>query len=262
MNNDKKHSGRLPLASVLLCLLLSDGARADEVRRTFTNRQGRTMEAQLLDYEAADKTVVIKRPGAITGRAPLVWFSDADQSYILDWAATRRFREGLELLPELRFKAVSKKESGISEPGVKVFDIFYEIRFLNTTDVPFAPIDFEYCIFYNQGIRDDRTVNYEEGSCYGAGVVDRLDPTAGHVSSTRSIRLYTEGGSVGLFGTDILSLGNVRGIWLRFRTKLPSGREIEREYRTSDDELWEWSEYTFGAGMNEGAKKQTYYYVK
>jgi hypothetical protein len=133
---------------------------------------------------------------------------------------------------------------------------------MNRTDASFEKLDFEYCIFYNQGEREGRTIQYEEGSCYGKGVVELLDPSSEHVSETKSIRLYTEGGQVGLFGTDVVSIANVRGIWLRLKTKLPSGREIVREYRTSDDELWKWSPYSFGAGLNEGASAQTFYYIK
>ncbi|HSR88390.1 MAG TPA: hypothetical protein VLL07_05510, partial [Pontiella sp.] len=82
------------------------------------------------------------------------------------------------------------------------------------------------------------------------------------VSKTRFIRLYTEGGRVGIFGTETVSLANMRGIWLRLKTTLPSGREIVREHRTADDPGWEWAPYSFGAGLNEGAKKQTFYYIK
>lgn len=262
MSTEKKYSGRVRFAAVLLCLLLSTGGRAEEACRTFTSSEGRTLDAQLIDYEAASESVILKTDGGKTGRMALAKFSEADQNYILNWGAEHCFLEKLELRLSLDSASVSKEESGISDPGKKVFDVFYELCFINGSDAPFEKLEYEYCIFYNQGIRDDRTVNYEEGSCYGTGVVEGLAPDSEQVSKTKPIRLYTEGGRVGLFGTDVISLGNVRGIWLRFRTKLPSGREIEREYRTSDDELWKWAPYTFGAGMNEGDKKQTYYYVK
>ena len=263
MNTTPKDAGIKCAAIALLCVMLSIAVFAGgEQYRTFSNIRGQTFKGRLLNYEAATETVVLKRSDGIAGRMPLARFSEADRSYILDWGPARRFQEGLELVPALNSTKVSRKESGVSDPGKRVYDVFYEIRFINRSDAPFEKLEFEYCIFYNQGEREDRTVSYEEGSCYGADVVEGLGPSSEHVDETRTIRLYTEGGTVGLFGTDIVSLAHVRGIWLRLKTRLPSGREIEREYRTSDDELWQWAPYTFGAGLNEGAREQTHYYVK
>ncbi len=252
-----------PYAITLMCLILSTAVRADdEGYRTFSDTQGRTFKGRLMDYEAASETVILKRSDGKTGRVPLARFSDADRLFILDREVSRRFQEGLEFMPKLRSVAVSKKESGISDVTKRVFDVFYEVRFINRSGAPFEKLDFEYCIFYNQGERDDVTVNYEEGSCYGKGVVELLEPSSEQVNQTKTIRLYTEGGSVGVFGAEVISLATVRGIWLRFRIKLPSGQEIEREYRTADDADWKWAPYSFGAGLNEGASKQTYYFVK
>jgi hypothetical protein len=263
MNATPKNVGMKYYAIAWLCLMLSASVFAgDEGYRTFSDTQGHSFKGRLIDYKAASESVVLKRSDGIAGRVKLARFSDADRLFILEWAAERRFQEELELVPSLNSTAVSKKESGISDPGKRVYDVFYEIRFINRSDAPFEKLDFEYCIFYNQGEREGRTIHYEEGSCYGADIVEGLAPSSEQVDETRTIRLYTEGGKVGLFGTDVVSLAHVRGIWLRLKTRLPSGREIEREYRTSNDELWEWSPYTFGAGLNEGERKQTYYHVK
>ena len=250
-------------ASLLICLMLSASVRADdEGFRTFSNKQGRTFKGQLKDYDAVSETVVLKRSDGKTGSMPLAVFSDEDRVFILDWGASNRFLEGLDVVPSLKSVKVSKKDSGISDVTKKVFDSFYELRFINRTDAPFGRIQLEYCIFYNQGEREGRTVQYEEGVCYGRGIVEGLDPSIEYVSKTRSIRLYTEGGKVGIFGTETVSLANMRGIWLRLKTMLPSGREIEREYRAGDDTGWEWAPYSFGAGLNEGEKEQTFYYIK
>ena len=263
MNSTSKNTGMKCAAIALTGLMLTTSAFAGgEEYRTFSNIRGQTFKGRLVNYEAATETVVLKRSDGIAGRMPLVRFSDADRIYILDWWTARRFQEELELVPALNATTVSRKESGISDFSKRVYDVFYEIRFINRSDAPFEKLEVEYCIFYNQGEREDRTVHYEEGSCYGADIVEGLDPSSEHVDETKSIRLYTEGGTVGLFGSDMVSLAHVRGIWLRLKTRLPSGREIEREYRTSNDELWKWSPYTFGAGLNEGAGKQTYYYHK
>lgn len=249
-------------AAALLCLLLSASVRAGEEYRTFSDTKGRTFQGALMDFEAASEMVVLKRSDGKTGRMPLTLFSDADRRFIVEWGVAHRFEKDLKIIPRLKYDVVSSKESGISDVTKKVFDAFYEIRFINQSDAPFGKLHFEYCIFYNQGERDARIVQYEEGVCYGKGVVELLDPSSEKVSKTKLIRLYTEGGQVGVFGGEVISLANVRGIWLRIKTKLPSGKVVEREYRTSNDELWKWSVYSFGAGLNEGKHKQTYYFLK
>jgi hypothetical protein len=247
----------------MMCLALFSSVRADEEEyHVFTDVQGRTFKGKLMEYDAASAEVVLTRSDGKTGGIPLTKFSDADRTYIREWGAEHRFQNELEVAPSLKVTRLSSEESGISDPAKKVFDVFYQIRFINRSDGPIGPLAFEYCIFYNQGERDDRTIHFEEGSCYGKGIVDGLDPLSEQVSNSKPVRLYTDGGKVGLFGTDVTSLGNIRGIWLRLKTTLPSGREIEREYRTSDDEFWDWAPYTFGAGLNEGEKKQTYYFIK
>jgi hypothetical protein len=247
------------LLSLMFCIaVLAD----DEGFRIFSDQNGRTFKGQLKEYNAASETVVLRRSDGKTGSIQLALFSDEDRVFIIDWGASRRFLEGLDIVPSLKTIAVSKKESGISGFTKRVFDSSYEVRFINGTDAPFGRIEFEYCIFYNQGERKHRTVQYEEGVCYGKGVVEGLDPSIEHVSITKPIRLFTEGGQVGIFGTETVSLANMRGIWLRLKTTLPSGSEIEREYRTADDPMWEWAPYSFGAGLNEGPKKQTFYYIE
>ena len=263
MNTHPMNPGMKRCAIALMCLMLSAPVRADEEGyRTFSDTQGRTFKGQLIDYEAASETVVLTRSDGRTARTQLARFSDEDRLFIIEWGASHRFQKGLEIIPTSSSTPLPREEAGISDVTKKVFDVFYEIHFVNRTDAPFEKIDYEYCIFYNQGNRKGRTVQYEEGSCYGTGVVELLNPSAEQVGHTKSIRLYIEGSQVGLFGAEINSIAHVRGIWLRLKTKLPSGREIMREYRTSDDERWEWAPCSFGAGLNEGAREQTHYYVK
>lgn len=263
MNTTLKNTGMKRCAFVLMCLMLSTPVRADEEGyRSFSDTQGRTFKGRLMEYDAVSESVTLKRSDGKTGRMQLARFSDTDRLFILDWGASRRFQEGLEFMPTLSSTAVSKQESGISDATKKVFDSVYKIRLMNRTNAPFEKIHFEYCIFYNQGERKGRTVRYEEGSCYGKGIVEMLRPSSELVGETKSIRLYTVENRSGTFGNDAKSLANVHGIWLRLKTKLPSGREMMREYRTSEDIEWKWAPYSFGAGQNEGEHEQTFHYVK
>ena len=263
MGTEPKHLRAKRWAVFLTGLMLCTSVRSDEAGyRTFSDTQGRTFKGKLMDYEAASKTAAFKLSAGKKGRMPLTMFSDADRLFILDWEASRRFHEGLEVKPTPSFSVVSEKESGINDITKKVFDSFYEIRLINKTDVRCEKINIEYCIFYNQGERKNRTVRYEEGVCYGKDVVELIDPSSEQACKTKSVRLYTEGGNIGLFGSENVALANVQGIWLRLTMKLPSGSEIVREYRTSDEEHWKWAPYSFGAGLNEGAHVQTYYFIK
>lgn len=264
MKNHLKNTGIKRCFIVLMCLVLSASVHADdEAYRIFTDEQGSVLEAKVIGYEADSETVVLKTAAGKTGRMSVARLSDEDRRYILKWWEIDCFQKGLELIPELCSVSVSKEEAGTYDLNKKVFDVFFKIRFNNRTTASFEKLEFEYCIFYNQGERGgNRAIQYEEGSLYGKGVVERLGPSSEQMSETERIRLFTEGGGVTLFGSDVVSIANVRGIWIRLEAKLPSGTEMMREYRTSDDELWKWVPCSFGAGMNEGARQQTFFYTK
>ncbi len=59
--------------------------------RTFTDREGRSIEAELIDYDSDRMTAEIKMRNGKSYDVPLTKFSGEDQRFIQDWAKNRKW---------------------------------------------------------------------------------------------------------------------------------------------------------------------------
>jgi hypothetical protein len=249
---------RIHLLSWLLCVLMVSESVA---YRTFTDTQNRTFDGLLQAYNATNQTVTIRRSDGRTGKMPLTLFSEQDRDYIHNWGMTNDFVRALRITVSLDSgRAVDEEGNSVSMGSRNIRDFHYRLELKNPSTSLFERIDVEYCIYYRQGERDGNQILYDEGTCYGKMKVEFLEPGTSQQFDTRRVRLYSEQGSQTLFGlADSLSTADIRGIWLRLRMKLPAGGVIEREYRTSDDDMWKWVQYSIGAGMNQGSGAYQYF---
>ena len=239
-------------STALVCMLASAALAGDECRM-FTDAQGRTFSGKVIGFDEQEELVTLKCEDGRTGKMPLSVFSEADQTYFRDWGVSNDFLHGLVITANLKSAEVSRKESGFSDMQKKVFDSIYEIGLRNKTATTFGKIKIEYCMFYRQGVRKDCTVHYAEGICFGKTAVESLAPHVTEGFKTKSVRLYAEGADYTVFGVSGVSDAEVRGIWLRIQIKLPSGGELLREYRTSNDDFWKWTPQSIGVGLNKGS---------
>lgn len=227
--------------------------------RVFSDTEGRTFKGEIIAYDARRQMVRVRRAeDGKTANKELTVFAEPDQLYIRGWAVSNDFSSGVNITAKLRSSSVASEAAGLTDVTKRVFDSVYTIGLTNATTTAFSNIDVEYCIFYRQGKRTGITINYDEGVAYGKTSVDALKPAGSASFSTKSIRLYTEGGSQTVFGSVEVSDASIRGIWLRLKIKLPSGEDLVRDFRTSHDSYWEWTTQSTGAGLNVSAEAPRY----
>lgn len=245
--------GGAAVAVLGVCALMPLPARASDQYRTFTDMQDRTFSGILTAFNATNEIVTIKRADGKTGNMPLSVFSESDRRYISNWSVTNDFMKVLRVAVQLSSADVEKEEVRYTDRSKRIKDFYYRIQLRNGSHTNFDRIDVEYCIFYRQGERDGYTILYDEGTCYGKITVAPLKPDTAPLYETKRVRLYSESGATTIFGkVDDLSTAEIRGIWLRLTLKQPSVPELVREYRTADEEIWKWTNYSIGAGYNRG----------
>jgi len=237
---------------LLTGLVLPFTAWSADQLRTFTDIQSRSFEGRIMAFNQGDQLVTILRVDGKAGKIGLDQLSDNDRQYISNWGITNNFMNCVEIATKLASDGVQEDDRGASE---QVADFHYLINLTNSSASVFGKITMEYCIFYRQGERDGNTVTYDEGTYYGKAMVDSLAANSSVLLKTKDIKLYSKSGLNTLFGvSDNLADADIRGIWLRFKTKSPLGDEMVREYRTSDDERWKWTAYSIAAGRNPGTR--------
>lgn len=245
---------------LLIGLLLPFTVWSAERMYSFTDIENRSFDGMVMDFNPSEQLVTIRRADGKTGKIALTRFSEPDRRYICNWGITNDFMNGVGITVRLASGGAVEAAGGASE---QVVDFHYRVQIRNESPSTFAKVAVEYCIFYRQGVRDGNTVRYDEGVCYGKANVEPLGAASSEILETKRVRLYSQSGLNSLFGvSDNLSDAEIRGIWLRIRTKSPLGAEIVREYRTSYDELWNWTPYSIAAGRNEGHRGGYQYFLK
>jgi hypothetical protein len=251
-----KQSFSVRLFNVIFLVMIAciSALSAADNYRTFTDTQNRIIEGVLKSYNADDQSVTIERTDGKSGQVPLAMLSEQDRNYICNWCYTNDFLNDVKLTVKLKSEAVTGEDAAAASRDKGISDFYYCIDLDNATTSPFARIDVRYCIFYRQGKAEGSTTRYKEGICSGQKKLKSLKPgTAQHLETSR-VRLFSASGAATMFGdANQKSLADIRGIWLRLKTRLPSGDVIEREYRSDDDEMWKWVDCSIGVGMNKGS---------
>ncbi len=258
MNLNPTSTGRRQgLILFMLCLLPLQGWSVEY--HTFSDANDRSFEGRITDFNTGAATVTIERADGKTGSMPLSAFAEATRDYIRNWGASNDFMKGVTVSVQLKSKPVEDDQTAAAHSSRQHSVHHYLVRLKNETSSSFKKIAVEYCIFYRQGDRDGSTIHYNEGICHGRTNVELLNPAAVTALETKGVRLYSEEQQMTMFGAADTFNADIRGIWLRLTTKLPSGEKITREYRTSNDSFWKWADYSIGAGENKGDSSYRFY---
>jgi len=250
----RHHSSRRFVQLVLVCVLVPAAVWSAEPLRTYRDTNNRSFEGRLTAFDATDQIVSLRRVDGKIGRIPLSNFCEEDREYIRAWRIANDFMKAMRISVALNDAAPADVESHDAGSDSPVRDYYYLVQLENKSTSTFDKIRVEYCIFYRQGQRDGFRIRYAEGTCYGSSEIKSLASAFSHRFETKKVRLFADNGSVSIFGKiDDLTTDDIRGIWLRFKIKPAAGTELVREYRTSSDEKWKWTEYSIGAAGGEGS---------
>ncbi|MGC6456032.1 MAG: hypothetical protein ACON46_05825 [Coraliomargaritaceae bacterium] len=109
--------------------------------RTFTDKQGRQMEAKINQVSGND--VYIERRDGLTAKISSTILSEEDQAFIDQWAREQMLKDGAI---EVRFSDEESKKTTVSNGGIRTtkYDAHYEVILKNTTDQPIGDIRVEY----------------------------------------------------------------------------------------------------------------------
>ncbi len=109
--------------------------------RTFTDQQGRQMQAKVNQVSGGD--VFIERRDGLATKVSIALFSEEDQAYIRQWAVNHALQNGAI---EVRFSDEESDKTTLSSGGIKTtkYDAHYEVILKNTTDDAIGNIRVEY----------------------------------------------------------------------------------------------------------------------
>ena len=240
------------IIGVLAGFVVLGAACAGAETRTLTDTQGRTIEGTILSFDSENQTIEFQRLDGKKGSLKLSLLSEKDQVFIREWAVETAFMTELKIVPRLVTTPVATEDTRDKDVTKQVAEFNYDVTLSNASSAALGKVEAEYCIFYRQGIRSGSTINYDEGVCYGKATWDSVKASGAVSLQSKKIKLYSAVGASTLFGQAGFSDANVRGIWLRLTTKLPSGEKLTREMRTADDTgyVWKWKPGSIGVGLN------------
>ncbi len=210
------------------------GVQGAKQYRDFMDTQGRTIRGCIVAYDAKKQIVTFERDDRKIKKAPITLFSEADQTYILEWEVLRSFAmERLFKISAKRKKRSNEEEShNTHNKKIAMQDTSYEIMIENRSASNFKDLKLEYCIYYEQEERSDRGNINNQGVYCGDLTVDSIMPTTKKVLYTEAVSTYTQELSADWYygsGSDNVQRGDVHGIWIRVHLKLPSGETETRE---------------------------------
>lgn len=109
--------------------------------RTFTDKQGRQMQAKINQVSGND--VFIERRDGLVTKVSAAIFSEEDQVFVRQWARQQNLKDGAI---EARFSDKESEKTTISSGGIKStkYDAHYEVVLKNTTDQEIQDIRLEY----------------------------------------------------------------------------------------------------------------------
>lgn len=175
------------MVAVLSCL---SAGYADT--RIFTDKDGRSIEAELVRYNDSKMLVTIKRAGSRREmNVPITIFSAADQKYIEMWGSTQDFQDRKLQADIRRMKKIVDSKATTASTQVKTRH-WFKVVFENNTKTSFNDLEIEYVMYYEQEhhIRSGQDVEMKRGSLYHK---DKVSLPAGKTTEfeMKPVTLYT-----------------------------------------------------------------------
>ena len=138
--------------SCLLLIGLVSGARAGKEYRDFSDTQGRTIRACIMEYDSENETVKLERENRRIAKVPITIFCETDQAYVRDWEMLHDFeRKGSFNIDVKRMKRDNDEQDSRDHNSKKeVTDTYYIIVLQNKGSSELKGLKLEYCIYYEQ----------------------------------------------------------------------------------------------------------------
>jgi len=199
-------------AGLLAGLFLLCGIGLAGEYRSFTDASGREINAEIVEYDAEGKTVVLKRRNGSSGAVPLNTLSGADQEYIIKWASRQGFLNQRKFEIRIEENATRWEATGDNDGGERKFTRFV-IHLTNNSGLKLENVRAGCCLY-----RDYE--KYIDATYYEVPIADL---EAGETTQANSRIKHTSARRTPMF------LNEVVGARFRFYMALDDGSEIMRE---------------------------------
>ena len=244
--------------------------------RAFSLLDGRTIEAEIVDYDGRQGAVTLKRVDGKRVPVKTDIFVEADQLYFKEWDAAKAFtsdslfriscdEEVLEKRKEEVYKDLRDTEGNVEEhlmKEIKYEDIAYNLNLRNGNKTALDNMRMEYRIYYEQS-RESRD-NPDATQYVLAGKTDLPALPGGGTAAvtTDAVTIYSDNinsidwsdGSARVGGK-----GEVIGLRARLYITMGSGAEMTREItypKTLSDKGFPWKSGTGRPPAAVGAAKK------
>lgn len=215
---------------------------AEAELRPFSLPDGRTIEAEIIEYNAKLDRVELKRAdGKLVKVKPSI-FVEKDQAYIKEWALLSNVFNKSNLKVDFKEK-IEEKWRDDTDAHQRAYErVVYELTLENKAQMPIDGLAAEYRIFYEQeeNIRkkqknDDGFEKVLNSKVLGGKLdIGTLEPKAAHEVSTDSVVLEKFEFNLSDYyypgGDPESTSGEVTGIWLRLSVTTPGGQRVERDF--------------------------------
>lgn len=210
---------------------------------TLTNKEGQSVEVQLLDY--SDGQVRCRRiaDGFTFPAVPIDIFDDQSRKVVQQWAVDRAIasKRILEATATRRETNAKRDDDGLVK--VKTYRGFYTVKLKNISTVELVNIRVEYLLFRSEGIPGGGgDVRYER--LKGDHKIDRLAPRQEISFDTKFFQMTETTLSDGAYwvdGSPSRTTARLEGIWIRvfdsndkdkviFEYALPKGLTSREEW--------------------------------
>lgn len=203
--------------------------------REFTLPDGRSLEAEIVQYDERLGQVELKRAdGKLIKIKPSV-FVEEDQDYIDEWIIHSIFK-GRHITVECNKKKVGQRKEDGNAHFIRIDSFLYEIEIQNRSATEISGLDVEYKIFYEQEVNDmdkGRVINHEKIE-NGKLKIKSLGAREKRNFSTKEVELAKyEFNSTEYYvpgGDPQSTKGDIKGMWIRMEYETAGGMKSIKDF--------------------------------
>lgn len=232
---------------IVVLLVAATGLQAAEGKyREFTNTEGQTMTGAVVAYDAKTQTVTIERENRRTAKVPISVFVEEDQTYILEWEASKGFlsnsllkincsrqRTGDRKEQEFKTFVYDGSPEELLMKEVLYESTFFEVELYNKNAYDMKDLRMEYIVYYEQSKESWEKPVTKQLTRTGEVKIPLLTSRKTTTVETEPVEVYTDkinshSWTSGKSRTG--GEGKVHGFRARLYLKMSSGAEVMREF--------------------------------
>lgn len=236
----------------LICLFgMVSGVQAATDYRDFTSTDGRAIRAAVKAYNRQTEMVTIERDDKRTVKVPITVFCGEDQDYIVEWESSRFFYDDSALKINCDKKRVDQRKEKewqdvryVSGDMQKVLvnetvyeSVLYDIEFYSSSEADLTDLRLDYILYYEQSAISWEKPEVVQKTKRGEISIPLIKSRTKSKVETESVEIHSDNVTQRAWVSGRVRTGgegDVHGLRARLYMKLPSGKELVREFSYPD----------------------------